>query len=226
MHGIKVLMAKNYIDNLSEETRKGMLEKARQGIWPSCAPLGYRNVNGLNGKKGIEPDPSLAPLITRLFEWYSTGNYSLKEVTQRARQEGMVFRKSKAAVPKATIHSILRNRIYTGDFDWDGETYSGTHQALVSQELWDRVQSVMSGRSTQGSRHSKHDFAFSGMVTCGHCGCALVGEIKKSRYVYYHCTGYKGNANTPVRVTVRSMSNCRVCETWREPDRERKERPA
>ena len=30
MHGIKV--AKNYIDNLSEETRKGMLEKARQEI--------------------------------------------------------------------------------------------------------------------------------------------------------------------------------------------------
>lgn len=28
MHGIKVLMAKNYIDNLSEETRKGMLEKS------------------------------------------------------------------------------------------------------------------------------------------------------------------------------------------------------
>jgi DNA invertase Pin-like site-specific DNA recombinase len=45
MHGIKVLMAKNYIDNLSEETRKGMLEKARQGIWPSFAPLGYINVD-------------------------------------------------------------------------------------------------------------------------------------------------------------------------------------
>src|SRR5262245_32429840 len=30
MHGIKVLMAKNYIDNLSEETRKGMTEKAAQ----------------------------------------------------------------------------------------------------------------------------------------------------------------------------------------------------
>ena len=34
-HEIKVVLAKNYIDNLSEETRKGMLEKARQGIWPS-----------------------------------------------------------------------------------------------------------------------------------------------------------------------------------------------
>jgi len=46
MHGIKVLMAKNYIDNLSEETKKGMIEKAEQGIYPSFAPLGYINVSG------------------------------------------------------------------------------------------------------------------------------------------------------------------------------------
>jgi site-specific DNA recombinase len=38
MHGIKVLMAKNYIDNLSEEARKGMQEKAEQGIWPTKWP--------------------------------------------------------------------------------------------------------------------------------------------------------------------------------------------
>jgi site-specific DNA recombinase len=46
MHGIKVLMAKNYIDNLSEEARKGMQEKAEQGIWPTRTPLGYCNVEG------------------------------------------------------------------------------------------------------------------------------------------------------------------------------------
>ena len=49
MHGIKVLMAKNYIDNLSEEARKGMQEKAEQGIWPTKTPLGYRNVTGPDG---------------------------------------------------------------------------------------------------------------------------------------------------------------------------------
>ena len=59
MHGIKVLMAKNYIDNLSEEARKGMQEKAEQGIWPTVAPLGYRNVAGSDGKKIIEPDPDV-----------------------------------------------------------------------------------------------------------------------------------------------------------------------
>ena len=57
IHGIKVLMAKNVIDNLSEETRKGMLEKARSGIYPSFAGVGYRNVEGPDGKRIIVPDP-------------------------------------------------------------------------------------------------------------------------------------------------------------------------
>ena len=60
MHGIKVLMAKNYIDNLSEEARKGMQEKAEQGIWPTKTPLGYRNIIGPDGKKIIAVDPAVA----------------------------------------------------------------------------------------------------------------------------------------------------------------------
>ena len=83
MHGIKVLMAKNYIDNLSEEARKGMQEKAEQGIWPTVAPLGYRNVAGPDGKKIIEPDPETAPIIARLFEWYASGSLSLREATKK-----------------------------------------------------------------------------------------------------------------------------------------------
>jgi site-specific DNA recombinase len=197
IHGIKVLMAKNYIDNLSEETRKGMLEKAEQGVWPSFAPLGYRNAVGPDGKRVIEPDPALAPIIARMFEWYASGQYSLAEVTKLARAEGMVFRKSNDPVPKGTVHKILRNRIYTGKFDWDGKSYAGVHVPLVTFDLWERVQAVLDGRFAKRHRKAKRDFAFSGLVSCGHCGCSLVGEIKKSRYVYYHCTGYKGKCPEP-----------------------------
>ena len=63
VHGIKVLMAKNYIDNLSEEARKGMQEKAEQGIWPTKSPLGYRNITGPDGKKVIATDPEVAPIV-------------------------------------------------------------------------------------------------------------------------------------------------------------------
>jgi len=197
MHGIKVLMAKNYIDNLSEETRKGMNEKAEQGIWPSRCPLGYRNVIGPNGKKVIEVDPEVAQLIVKLFEWYSTANYSLDQVAEMAREAGFVYLKSKKPVSRAAIHVILKKRIYTGKFEWRGKVYQGTHPPLISEEMWERVQAILKKRFENKHRKVKHDFAFSRLITCGHCGCALVGEIKKRRYVYYHCTGFKGKCDEP-----------------------------
>jgi site-specific DNA recombinase len=192
MHGIKVLMAKNYIDNLSEEARKGMQEKAEQGIWPTKTPLGYRNVAGPDGKKIIATDPAVAPLIARLFETYATGRLSLKEAAKEARSWGLSYPRTGNKVPVSTVHTILHNRLYSGDYDWNGRRYSGRHDAIVSRELWEQVQDVLDGRHARKTRRTKHDFAFSGLITCGHCGCALVGEIKKQRYVYYHCTGFRG----------------------------------
>ncbi|MCA8881916.1 MAG: recombinase family protein [Rhodobacteraceae bacterium] len=190
MHGIKVLMAKSYIDNLSEEARKGQQEKAEQGIWPTKTPLGYLNVTGPDGRKVIAVDAEVAPIITNMFEWYATGRFSLKEVTQHARSAGLVYKKSGASVPTSSVHTILRNRLYTGWFEWNGKLYQGKHEALVSVELWERVQGVMDGRNASKHRRMTHDFAFSGLIACARCGCSVVGEIKKQKYIYYHCTGY------------------------------------
>ena len=211
MHGIKVLMAENYIDNLSEEARKGMQEKAQQGIWPTVAPLGYRNIVGQDGKKVIEPDPETAPIIVRLFEWYASGFFSLREAAKKVRDAGLVHRKSGVPVPTSTVHSILRNRLYSGEFEWNGHRYVGKHQPLVSLELWERVQGVLDGRHAKKHRRAKHEFAFSRLIVCGHCGCSLVGEIKKQRYVYYHCTGFKGRCGEPyVREEVLEHHFCKI----------------
>jgi hypothetical protein len=96
-----------------------------------------------------------------------------------------------------TLHKALRKRIYTGDFDYGGKTYEGSHEALVRREVWDRVQEILDGRNAKKHRKVTHDFVYSGMVCCGHCGCSLVGEVKKGRYVYYHCTGYRGKCPEP-----------------------------
>src|SRR5690606_40963900 len=63
-------ISKNYIDNLSEETRKGMEEKARQGIWPSRAPYGYINIT-CGSRRSIEVDRALSDRIAHLFEVYA-----------------------------------------------------------------------------------------------------------------------------------------------------------
>lgn len=107
----------------------------------------------------------------------------------------------------STVHSILRNRLYTGQFEWNGKLIQGKHEALVSVELWERVQGVLDGRFAKKHRHMTRDFAFSGLIACAKCGCSVVGEIKKQRYVYYHCTGYadkcQGNPATCRRRYVR-----------------------
>jgi len=117
MHGIKVLMAKNYIDNLGEEVRKGMIEKARQGHWPTVAPVGYQNNRSTHR---IGPDPERAPIVVKLFEWYASGEYSLKALTKMAAAVGLTNRTGGSPLVKAKIHQLLHNPIYYGEFYWLG----------------------------------------------------------------------------------------------------------
>ena len=149
MHGIKVLMAKNYIDNLSEEARKGMQEKAEQGIWPTKTPLGYRNVTGPDGKKIIAADTAVAPIVVKLFEWYAQRRYFVEgSGARRRRQRASSIRKSGAKVPVSTVHTILRNRLYTGQFEWNGKLIQGKHEPLVS----DRAMGARAGRARRPLR--------------------------------------------------------------------------
>jgi len=194
-HGFNVLMARNYILNLGEETRKGMTEKARGGAYPSYAPVGYRNVTGADGKRTIAPDPDTARVITEIFERFSQGRHSVKALVKEMNAEGVKLRGR--SLQSSVMHQILRKRLYTGDFDWDGVTYTGTHEPLVTTDCWIRVQELLDTRAKNRTRKVKHDFAYTGLVHCGHCGCLLVGELKKGRYIYYHCTGNRGKCPEP-----------------------------
>jgi len=196
-HDSEVLNAKRYVDNLSEEVQKGLRTKAEQGLWPSYAPLGYRNTTGDDGRRIIVPDAMLGPVVTNLFAWFYTGEYSLQRLARRAFEDGFRFRKSSGRVRASTLQKILRNPIYMGEFDYGGVRYQGIHEPLVTREVWGRIQEILEGRNRKKHRKVTHEFVYSGMVDCGHCGCSLVGEIKKGRYVYYHCTGHRGKCGEP-----------------------------
>jgi DNA invertase Pin-like site-specific DNA recombinase len=126
------VVAKNYIDNLREEIKKGMREKAEQGIYPGGhPPLGYR-FNRVS--RGAELDPETSPLIRRVFELYATRSYSLMSLRKLVKKEfGKVLSLSRT-------FQILQNPFYRGMFRWGGKAYQGTHPAIVTQEVFDRVQ--------------------------------------------------------------------------------------
>lgn len=190
MHGIKVVMARNYSQNLGEETKKGMLEKARSGVYPSCARVGYLNAEGPIGKRILIRDPDCASVITEIYSRFARRTYSVRSLAAELRLEGYTLRGRR--LNNSLVHQILRNRLYMGEFDWDGVTYQGTHQPLVTPDLWHHVQELLNTRAENKTRKVKHNFAFTGIVRCGRCGCYFVGEVKKGRYVYYHCTGNRG----------------------------------
>ena len=193
--GIKVLCAKQYSENLGEETKKGQVQKALSGVYPSFAPAGYQNVDGPNGKRIIIQRPSEATMIADLFNRFATGTYSLKSLVQDTRSRGITIRGRK--LHSSTLHQILHKKIYYGAFDYDNKTYQGSHEPITTKETWDTVRGILDERKLHQTKAAKREFPFSGMITCGHCGCALVAELKKKRYVYYHCTGHRGKCPEP-----------------------------
>jgi site-specific DNA recombinase len=186
VHGIQVVIARNYIENLREEVRKGMREKAEQGIYPSRPPLGYRN-NKL--EHTIEVDPVKAPLAQRMFQLYAAGNHSLSSLRKQLKLE---FGQSLA---KGYLQRLLKNPFYIGSFHWEGKIYKGTHASLVSAELFQGVQVVF--REYNKPKYGKHDFAFRGLLHCAYDNCLVTAELKKSRYIYYRCTGSRGKCSLP-----------------------------
>ncbi|MCE5216059.1 recombinase family protein [bacterium] len=195
MHGIKVLMAKNYVDNLAEEASKGMRTKAEQGTWPSSAPLGYLNVRS-GDRRGIALDPERAGTIRRMFEVYASGNCSLEEIRVRAIAEGLMTRRG-SAPSKSTIARVLKNPFYTGQFQWGGRTYTGDHTPLVSAELFHRVQEAFR-QGNHPVHESKRSLAYAGLIKCERCGCAVTAGVHKGKYVYYRCTRARGDCRAPL----------------------------
>ena len=117
MHDIRLAIARNYSENLREEVKKGMCEKASQGTYPGRAPYGYNNNTAT---RTIEIHPEKGPIAKLVFEMYASGRYSLLGLSKELRHvQGM-------CLSKTNLHKMLTNPFYIGQFEWGGNTYQGT----------------------------------------------------------------------------------------------------
>jgi site-specific DNA recombinase len=186
IHGMHLVLARHYIENLREEVKKGMREKAEQGIFPSRPPFGYRNNKA---ERTIEIHPESAAMVKRIFELYASGQCSLAELRRILQAE------TGKTISKAHLHTTLTNPFYTGNFVWGGRLYRGTHPTFIGPDLYERVQSVLRGHNKP--KYGKQEIAFRGLLTCARDKCTMTAELKKRKYVYYRCTGARGKCDTP-----------------------------
>ncbi len=163
-----------------------MRQKIRNGVWPGWAPVGYTN----NPKtRGIDIDYEKARKVKKLFEFYSTGRYTLKSLANWCKEKNLRGNLSKE-IAVSNIQKILQNIFYIGLMKYRGEIFEGKHEPLISKKLFDKCQEVMSKRG-KVQEIRKHNFAFLGLLKCASCGASITAEIQKG-HNYYRCTKKKG----------------------------------
>jgi site-specific DNA recombinase len=184
---MKVAIARFYTNNLSEEVRKGQKEKVAQGWLPTKPPLGYQTT-GDKGHKTHIIDPVKGPFIRKMFELYSTGNYSVTALVALMYKEGLRSRIDKK-LGKSRMHDMLSDPFYYGDLRWKDEVHHGMQEPLITKELFELVQKKMS-RKEGVPQFQKHLPVFKAKMTCGGCGGTVTWEIQRGHW-YGHCNHYK-----------------------------------
>lgn len=187
MMAVELGTANQFIKDLSSNTKRGLRMKIEMGQPPTYAPTGY--LNDLITHNWV-PDPVRAPFVIQAFEMYDSGQYSVRQLTERLHRAGFTTRNNKP-VAKSVVGTMLRRHAYYGHFISKGELKRGAYKALVSKEQWDRVQDRLEGRITYKDRKNKLVFKYRGFLFCGECGCSITAERKKG-HVYYRCTKSKG----------------------------------
>lgn len=188
MMDVEVAAAKKLSNDIACKTKMGMTEKAAQGIYPAKAPIGYKNTINQNKEAIITLDEVAAPLITELFQYASTGKYSLEEMSDLFYARGLRTKFGAKRVTWQLVAKILHNPFYYGVFSWGKKTYQGSHIPLVSKALWDKVQKALLAKAHRFD--TKHNYPFNRLITCEHCGHSILGVKAKGRYLYYRCGAY------------------------------------
>lgn len=190
-----VLGVSNYRVNHDREVCMiGSQKRAQTGFRPTKCPYGYKNDTRKHKTLVIK---SKANFVRIAFEMYATGEYSLRTLPEALFQKGLRYTlQPTGIIPKQSLNSMLKNIFYTGWYTFTGteEPIKGNHEAIVGEELFNKVQAVL-GEPLIEVRRYQH--MYSKVIQCELCRSSMIGDkkVKPSgrKYVYYRCM----NQNCP-----------------------------
>lgn len=169
MWNMGVVMAQSYTDQLSDNVKRSIRHKTRNGEWVAAAPLGYLNVRDPQGKSDIIIDPVRGHVVARIFETYATGAHSLSEMITKATQWGLRTKKDKL-LGKSHLHRMITNPFYAGTMVIKNENVIHKYPHLISKNTFDMCQDVLKGKRVKKVYTSKKPYIFRGLITCGVSG--------------------------------------------------------
>ena len=191
MLSLYLIMPEVENDEISRRTKDGLYKATRDGAWVGRPPYGYERHK--YGKYASLKPNKRSKLVYELFSEVSLGLRPCEVIRRDFKNKGY-----KSC--KQSFYNLLKNRVYLGmtkvpEYKKD-DTYwiNGLHDAIITPELFNKVQLVIEGRN----RHAKsperknENLPLRGFLECECCGGNLTGSISKGnggKYGYYHCRG-------------------------------------
>ena len=172
----------------------GMKEKFSRGIWCLKPPIGYDIIRS-NGERKIVVN-AVGKKLKKAFEWKAQGMKN-DEILQKLQTLGVKLYKQKLSM-------TFSNPFYCGIVSTkmlDGKLVEGTHEKLISRELFLRVNQIRADAGGKfGVTHKKEreELPLKAFVKCSKCGRPYTGFIVKKKNIYYYkcqTTGCRCNKN-------------------------------
>jgi site-specific DNA recombinase len=138
---------------IGERIRDKVAASKRKGIWMGgVRPIGY-DVD----ERKLVSNESEAKVVRNVFERYlELGSVRLlkrdldrRGIVSAARSSWKGNIRGGKSFSRGALYSLLSNPIYVGEIRHKDERYPGLHKAIVSRELWERVQQQLLSRAVR-----------------------------------------------------------------------------
>ena len=171
-----------------------MIESIKEGNYVgSLPPYGY-DIIRINKKERTLKLNDQSQYVKMMFDWFVNEGLSCGQIARRLSEMGIPTQTGKSEWNRATVKDILQNTLYTGKIRWnrrkvskekgsDGRTVKrkrrltpedymvvdGKHPAIVSQEIFDKAQTLFCGQVPLKAQTTITN-PFARLMVCKHCG--------------------------------------------------------
>ena len=178
------MMSKKESDDKSANVKRGLKEKAKQGMYVGSAKPGYMfDPIAKQGEKDLIPIPGKYELIERAWKTMMTGKYRVAQILEMLNNEWgyrTPIRGKLGGKPMFTseLYEMFHDRFYMGEFEYprgsdDWHRWRGI--SMIDEESFMRVQAHLGGKFLPRPQH--REFAFTCLIRCV-CGSAITAEEK------------------------------------------------
>ncbi|WP_427340183.1 recombinase family protein [Caloranaerobacter sp. DY30410] len=216
MIGILSVFAQLERETITERSRLGKLERAKEGLWSGGGPgpIGYDYIPHENRLKINEYE---AMQVKELFELYVQGK-GVRQIAKIFKEKGYKHKYGDwDAHPEVSMIRVIENPVYIGKIRHKDEVFDGQHEAIIDEDIWHKANLLLARRREKMRNNKKHKHLLNGFIWCGNCGARYVGHFSGStgyKYNYYSCYSVR-----KIQKRMIKDPNCKN-KTWRKEELE------